>query len=499
MIRAISITLIALSLVSFFLSFAGAEKASEEAAQREENTQSETAEKAREPGDVVLIEINGSINPGTLDYIRSGLEEAKSISAEAFVIQLDTPGGLLTSTKEIVKLLLNSPVPVIVYVAPSGASATSAGVFITLAANVAAMAPGTSIGAAAPVSLSPGGSPPEQPEEEKKEEDKEAKDGEKVAEKDKETEEEKESEPGSKSQQEIMGEKIENYAASFIQSIAEHRDRNVEWAIQAVRESDAITASEALELNVIDIISPSLNDLLNEVDGRVVNLPEGERTLLTKGAEIIKLAMSAKQRLIDILSTPDIAFMLLSFGSLGLLLEFYNPGLIFPGVAGVVCLLLGFVSFQILPFNYAGVVLLLLAIGLFVTEVYVTSFGLLSLGGVISFGLGALLLFDTPESDIRVGFEVVIATTLAIGLFFFYVAYYMVKAAKRTPQLGYEGLVGEQGDAVSDIDQNQGKVYLVGEYWDAVSDVPIKEGDKIEVLDHKKGFKLKVKKLEVDN
>lgn len=495
MFRAISIALLVLSLISFYIGYAGAQKPSSDEPGKSEKQSAESVESTktedRAPGDVVVIEINGTINPGTLDYIRSGLEEAREVSAEAFVILLDTPGGLLSSTKEIVKLLLNSPVPIIVYVSPNGATATSAGVFITLSANIAAMAPGTSIGAAAPVSLTPGGTQEDKKEDQKKDENKndeskESKDEKKVADKE-------ESDPGTKSQQEIMGEKIENFTASFIQSIAEHRDRNVEWAIDAVRESDAITATEALELKVIDIISPSLTELLNDVDGMEVKLPQGERKLLTKGAAIIRIAMSAKQKLIDILSTPDIAFMLLSLGSLGLLLEFYNPGLIFPGVAGVVCLLMGFVSFQILPFNYAGVVLLLLAIGLFVTEVYVTSFGLLSLGGVISFALGALLLFDTPESDVRVGFEMVIATTLAIALFFIYVAYYLIKAQKLNPQLGYEGLIGETGEAVSDI-YKEGKVYLLGEYWDAESDSPIQKGDEIEVLEYEKGFKLKVKK-----
>jgi membrane-bound serine protease (ClpP class) len=494
MFRAISIALLILSMTAFYLSYAGAQKTSDEEPEIQEMPETENTEgiqaQDRVPGEVVVIEINGTINPGTLDYIRSGIDEAREVSAEAFVILLDTPGGLLSSTKEIVKLLLNSPVPVIVYVSPSGATATSAGVFITLAANVAAMAPGTSIGAAHPVSLSPGGTQPEKKEDKKT---KDAKDGKKVSENEKENKEDEEAD--GKSQDDVMGEKIVNFASSFVESIAEQRGRNVEWAIDAVRESDAITATEALEINVIDVISPNLTQLLIDIDGKEVKLPQGERKLLTKGATIIRIAMSAKQKLIDILSTPDIAFMLLSLGSLGILLEFYNPGLIFPGVAGVVCLLMGFVSFQILPFNYAGVVLLLLAIGLFVTEVYVTSFGLLSLGGVISFALGALLLFDTPESDVRVGFEMVIATTLAIGLFFFYVAYYLIKAQKLSPQMGYEGLLGQQGEAVSDI-HGTGKVYLLGEYWNAESEEPIGKGEKIEVLEYKKGFKLKVKKTD---
>ena len=292
-----------------------------------------------------------------------------------------------------------------------------------------------------------------------------------------------------------MNEKIENYASSFIESIAEERGRNVEWAISAVRESSSITATEALEIKVIDIIAPNITELADGIDGWKVKVPEGERTLLTKGAYVSRIEMSAKQKLIDILSTPDIAFLLLSLGSLGLLLEFYNPGLIFPGVAGVVCLLMGFVSFQILPFNYAGIVLLLLGIALFVTEVYITSYGLLTLGGLISFALGALLLFDTPESDVRVGFDVVIASTLAFGLFFVYVVFYLIKAQRLQPKVGFEALIGEEGDAVSDI-TGTGKVYIQGEYWDAESDEQIGKGDKVKVLEYLKGFKLKVKKID---
>ena len=477
MLRTLSTILIIASLFCFYISYADTENKDKT---KISNTDKNTEQNSLISNEIIVIEINGTINPATLDYIRVGLEEAQNKSAQALLILLDTPGGLLSSTKEIVKLLLNSDTPVIVYVSPRGASATSAGVFITMAANIAVMAPGTSIGAAHPVSLSPGGKQPE-----KKEQDPTKKiTGEK----------EKESESSEKSNQEIMGEKIENYASSFIESIAEHRGRNVEWAIDAVRESDSITATEALELKVIDLISPSITDLQNQIDGMKVELPQGERTLLTKGATIEKVEMSIKQKLIDILSTPDIAFLLLSLGSLGLLLEFYNPGLIFPGAAGVVCLMLGFVSFQILPFNYAGVVLLLLALGLFITEVYVSSYGLLTTGGVISFALGALLLFDTPESDVRVGYEVVIASTAAIALFFGYVLFYLVKAQKLRPQVGMEGIVGEQGEAVSDI-LKDGKVYIMGEYWDATSDEPISEGDKIKVVESQKGFKLKVEKI----
>jgi len=470
MLRTLWVLLIIFSVLSFYISHADTNN--------EKDTKPPKTQEILSPKDIVLIEINGTINPATLDYIRAGLAEAEIKSAQALFILLDTPGGLLSSTKEIVKLLLNSPIPIVVYVSPSGASATSAGVFITLAANIAAMAPGTSIGAAHPVSLAPGGKQPE-----KKEQDPT-----------KEIKSEKTTEPEGKSDQDIMSEKIENYASSFIESIAEHRGRNVEWAIDAVRNSDSITATEALEIKVIDLISPSLSDLQTQINGMKVKVPQGERTLATKGANVQRVEMSLKQKLIDILSTPDIAFLLLSLGSLGLLLEFYNPGLIFPGAAGVICLMMGFVSFQILPFNYAGVVLLLLALALFITEVYVTSYGLLTTGGVISFALGALLLFDTPDSDVRVGYGVVIASTAAIALFFGYVLFYLIKAQNLRPQVGMESITGELGDAVTDIGES-GKVYVMGEYWDAVSDELIKEGDKIKVVESQKGFKLKVEKV----
>lgn len=414
---------------------------------------------------ITLIEIDGTINPATVDYIRSGMESAKENSSEALIILLDTPGGLLTSTKAIVKALLNSPVPIIVYVYPSGATATSAGVFITLSANIAAMADGTSIGAAAPVLLGPGGGGQKSKDEEKEKNGDDKK----------------------------MSEKIENFASSFIESIAEKRGRNVKWAIDAVRSSASITATEALKKDVIDLISPNLNELINEIDGREVTLPTGKRILNTKGAIVDRVNMNAKQRLIDILSTPDIAFLLISLGSLGLFIEFYNPGLIFPGVAGAICLLLGLVSLQILPFNYAGLALLTLSILLFIAEVYVTSYGLLAIGGILSFILGALLLFDTPESDVRVGFNVVIAAALAIGLFFIFVAYYLVKSQRSAISLGFEGLMGEVGVAVTTI-ENKGKIFIHGEYWDAESDETIREGEKVKVVEKISGFKLRVKK-----
>ena len=413
---------------------------------------------------VVLIEIDGTINPATFDYIRAGIDKAKENSAEALIILLDTPGGLLSSTKEIVQLILNSDVPIVIYVYPSGATATSAGVFITLSANIAAMAPGTSIGAAHPVFISPSGN-------QQRETDDEKKDGEK----------------------EKFNEKVENFASSFIESIAEKRKRNTKWAIEAVRNSASITSTEALKIKVIDLITPGITELLNEIDGRVVELPEGKKVLKTRGANVERLDMNFKQKLIDTLSVPDIAFLLISLGSLGLLLEFYNPGLIFPGVAGAICLLLGMVSLQILSFNYAGLALLVLSILLLILEIYVTSFGILGVGGIISFIFGALLLFDTPQSDVRVGFDVVIAAALAIGLFFLFIGYYLVKAQRSRGAVGFEGLMGEEGVAVTSI-ENRGKIFIHGEYWDAESDGRINQGDRVKVVEIKSNFRLKVEK-----
>jgi len=418
---------------------------------------------------IVLIKIDGMINPASSDYIRVGLEKAKESNANALVIEMDTPGGLLSSTKDIVKMILNSEVPVVVYIHPSGSSATSAGVFITLSAHVAAMNEGTSIGAAHPVSI-----------------------GQKGGDKKKDTEEEND-DKNEKDDKDIMNEKVENYAASFIESIAEKRGRNVEWAIDAVRNSASITSTEALEKNVIDIISPSLKDLLIRIDGRKIKVNEKEIILTTKDASIQNIEMSAKQKLVDVLSTPDIALLLISLGSLGLLLEFYNPGLIFPGVAGAICLMLGFVSFQIIPFNYGGVVLLLIAVGLFIAEIYVPSFGLLTTGGIISFILGALLLFDTPQSDIRVGLDVVISAALALGLFFFFVVYSLIKARKLSFSTGYEGMIGEIGEVLNTIDGVL-KIFVHGEYWSAKSDEIINKGDKVEIVEVVSNMKLKVKK-----
>jgi membrane-bound serine protease (ClpP class) len=296
-------------------------------------------------GEVLVISVDGSINPSSAEYIISGIEHAREQKAECLIVKLNTPGGLLQSTRTIVSGLLNSDVPVIVYVYPQGAQAASAGVFVTLAANIAVMSPGTNIGAAHPV--------------------------------------------GMQGQQDsIMNEKATNDAAALIRTISEKRSRNVQWAEDAVRKSISITENEALKLGVIDTIAVSMNDLLEKINGARVILPSGEKILNTAGAEITEMPMSFKQKILSLLSDPNLAYILLMIGIYGILFELYNPGAIFPGVAAVISLILSFYSLQALPVNYAGVALIILAVIFFVVEIKVVSHGLLTIGGVISLILG---------------------------------------------------------------------------------------------------------------
>ncbi len=412
-------------------------------------------------GKIVEIEINGSINPSTVDYIKTALSEARAQDAKALLILMDTPGGLLNSTKDIVKMLLNSEIPVIVYVYPRGATATSAGVFITLSAHVAAMSPGTSIGAAHPVMLGRGQKGPGKSEEK---DDKSP---------------------------DVMDEKIENFASSFIESIAQERGRNAKWAVESVRKSASVTADEALSKKVVDIISPDIPTLLSEIDGRDVKVNDRSVRLETAGAHTQRLEMSLRQKVVNILSTPDIAFLLLSLGSLGIFLEFYNPGMIFPGVAGLISLLVGFVSLQILPFNYAGLILLFLAMALLISEVYVTSYGLLSLAALACLVFGGLLLFDTPDSDLRVSKGTIAAVAISIGLLSVFIVYLGIDSFRVPVRGGFEGMLGQKGEVIS-WSQKSGKVFIRGEYWEATGEREFSPGEKIKVTESTGELTIKV-------
>ena len=369
----------------------------------------------------------------------------------ALIIQLDTPGGLLTSTRSIVKEILGAPVPVIVYVAPGGAGAGSAGVFITLAGHIAAMAPGTNIGAAHPVA------------------------------------------GGGQEVKGVMGEKIENFTASFSEAIAEKRGRNTEWAIQAVRRSVSITEKEALKKNVIDIVAKDIDDLLRQAEGKKVDLDGRDQVLSLTGARVERFEMGLKQKILNTLSDPNIAYLLLMAGILGLYMEFSHPGVIFPGVAGGICLLLALTSFQILPINYAGLLLMLLGIALLIGEAFLPSFGVLGIGGAISLGLGSLLLFDTESSDLVVDRSIIFTAVATLSAFMVLVGYLVFKSQKKKPTLGMEGLLGEIGEVKVALNPT-GKIFVHGEYWNAEGDGEIALGEKVRVVGVE-GMTLKVQRL----
>lgn len=400
---------------------------------------------------VNLIKIEGVINPVAAEFITNGIRTAEEEAAHCLIIQLDTPGGLDTSMRQIVKNILNAEVPVIVYVAPAGARAASAGVMITMAAHVAAMAPGTNIGAAHPVALGEGKMGRE------------------------------------------MAEKVENDAVAYIQSIATKRNRNVEWAEKAVRESVSIKAKEALELNVIDLMCPTVKDLLNQLDGREVEVNDKKVVLATKGAELREREMNLRDKILDTLSNPNIAYILMMLGLAGFYFELAHPGALFPGILGAICLILAFYSFQTLPVNYAGILLIILGIGFFLAEIKVASYGLLSIGGTISLLFGSLMLFDStgPYGGLSLT-RVILPTVIITAAFFIVVASLAFRAYLRKPATGSEGLIGMTGVAISRV-APQGKVFVHGEYWNAFSEEVIEAGEAVEVI-KLVGLKVKVKK-----
>jgi membrane-bound serine protease (ClpP class) len=402
---------------------------------------------------VDLIVIDGSINPAVDDFIRESIGRAKSNGARALIIQLDTPGGLLSSTRTIVKEMLSAQVPIMVHVAPSGAGAGSAGVFITMAAHIAAMAPATNIGAAHPVA------------------------------------------GGGQEVKGVMGEKIENFTASFSETIAQKRGRNTEWAIEAVRRSVSITETEALKKNVIDIIAKDIDDLLRQADGRKVDLDGRMTTLSLKGATVVRHEMSLKQRIVNAIADPNIAYMLLMAGILGLYMEFSNPGVMFPGVTGAICLVMALISLQLLSFNYAGLILILLGIALLIGEAFMPSFGILGIGGVISLALGSFLLFDTPNSDLTIDRSIIFTAVATMATLVLAISYLVFRSQKAKPTLGMEGLIGEIGEVRAKLSPS-GKVFVHGEYWNAQTqaDGQIDVGERVQIIGYD-GMNLKVKRL----
>ena len=404
------------------------------------------------PAQVDIITVEGVINPVTSEFITNSIDQANKDKAECLVIQLDTPGGLVDSTRSIIKSMMASDVPIVVYVSPSGARAASAGVFITLASHVAAMAPGTNIGAAHPVTIEGG------------------------AEKDS-----------------VMGKKIENDLAAYIKTIANKTGRNVEWAEKAVRESVSITEQKAIEEKIIDFIAKDLDDLFAKLNGKKVATATGEKHIRTKGAKLNRIEMPPAQRFFKVITDPNIAYLLMMIGMVGIFFELKSPGLMFPGIVGVICLILAFYALQTLPINYAGLFLILFAILLFLTELYVPSYGLLTTGGIISLVLGSMMLVDTPYPFLRISLNVILPVALSIAAIFFFLVGAIVKAHAKKTTTGKEGLIGLIGYAETDI-KKSGKVLVHGELWNAVSNEDIDAKEKIKVVGMD-GFLLKVEKL----
>jgi membrane-bound serine protease (ClpP class) len=405
---------------------------------------------------VHVIKVESVITPVSAEFITKSIIRAEEANVQCLIIELDTPGGLLESTRDITKSFLAAHIPIVVYVSPSGARAASAGVFISYAAHLVAMAPSTNIGAATPVTMG-----------------------------------------GESDSSSAMTHKVTNDAVAQIKGLAEKRGRNVEWAEKAVREAVSITESEALALNVINFVSPSLDSLLQQLDGVEIEGVSGKTILNTKSARVIPLEMNLRYRILEKISNPNVAYILLMLGIYGIFFELSNPGAIFPGVVGAIFLILAFFSLQTLPVNYAGLLLILLAIILFILEVKITSYGLLTIGGVLSMILGSLMLIeqgpDNFQPVISISLTLIISVVIITAAFFLFAFGMAFKTHRQKVTTGAEGLIGEIGRAQSNISP-EGIAIVHGEIWKASSAEPIKKGDKVRVLSVE-GLRLTVEKI----
>jgi membrane-bound serine protease (ClpP class) len=401
---------------------------------------------------VDVLTLEGVISPVTVRLVESAIDRARAEGARALVIRLDTPGGLERSMRSIAQRILNAEVPVVVYVAPTGARAASAGVFIAMAGHVAAMAPATNIGAAHPVAV------------------------------------------GGNADKESLR-KIENDAAAFIRGLALERGRNADWAEKAVRESVSVTERDALRLRVVDLVADSLPDLLEKIDGRTVKTARGPVTLTTRGVEAIHVEVGLRDRFLNVITDPNVAYILMMLGVLGLFFELSNPGVIVPGVIGGICLILAFYAFQSLPVNFAGLLLILLGVVLLVAEIKIVSHGVLAIGGVIAMALGSLMLFEAPEVDLRLSRWLLLVTVGVVAAAFLIATTAGAHALRRPPMLGARGMIGATGVARGAL-VPEGQVHIGGELWRAVADGgPVEDGRAVRVVDVQ-GLTLRVVKLE---
>lgn len=400
--------------------------------------------------EVMVITVSGVINPVSAEFIGKSIKKANEKKAEALLIELDTPGGLDTSMRNIVKDIIGSEVPVVVYVSPSGSRAASAGAFITMAAHIAAMSPGTNIGAAHPVGI------------------------------------------GGKMDK-TMTEKATNDAVAYIKSLAGKSGRNVQWAEDAVRKSISSTETEALQLKVIDLITKDISSLLADIDGKKVRTVSGEKILSTRNASVVREESGLRHRILNLISDPNVAYILMLLGFYGLFFELTNPGSLFPGVIGGICLILAFYAFQTLPVNYAGLLLIILAIILFILEVKIISHGVLTIGGIVAMTIGSLMLFESPAPFMKLSLAVILPAVVMTTLFFTILIGLAYKAYKRKPITGAEGLLGSYGIADTDITREGGRVTIHGEIWSSYSEDAIDKGNRI-IVEKVSGLKLKVKK-----
>jgi len=423
---------------------------------------------------VVVLNVDGAISPGTADYVVRGLKSAAGVQAQLVVLKMDTPGGLDTSMRQIIKQIIASPVPVAAFVAPEGARAASAGTYILYASHIAAMAPATNLGAATPISIGIGGIgdqpvPGNQPQKGVKDDAQGKKSGasptggELAA-------------PGS-----ALEHKQINDASAYIRSLAQMRGRNIEWAEQAVRQAVSLTAGEALKLKVIDVVARDVPDLLRQLDGRKVNVLGLERTLDMTGASIVTLEPDWRSRLLAVIADPSIAYLLMLAGIAGLFFEFSNPGFVLPGVVGAISLLLALFAFQMLPVNYAGLGLIILGLALMTGEVFMPSF-VLGIGGIIAFVIGSVMLIDTDILGYGVPWTVIVPVAIASALFIFFVAGMAMKARRRPVVSGREELIGSSGEVLEDFDGKDGWARVHGETWRIRCKQPLARGQKIRVV-----------------
>jgi membrane-bound serine protease (ClpP class) len=429
----------------------------------------------QKPSPVSVLTIEGGIGPATADFVARSISKAQKGSAQLIVLKMDTPGGLDTSMRQIVKDILASPVPVATFVAPSGARAASAGTYILLASHVAAMAPGTNLGAATPVAM--GGAPGEpqapQPRSDPERDGKAKEEKGRVG-----TAQKEDKVPGN---QDAMRSKQVNDAAAYIRGLAQLRGRNAEWAEKAVRESVSLSAAEALQMKVIDVVAVDVNDLLKQVDGRKVTAAGGERTLATTQARVETIEADWRTKLLSVITDPSVAYILLLIGIYGLFFEFYNPGFVVPGVVGAIALVTALFALQMMPVSYAGLALLILGVAFMVAEVFMPSFGALGIGGAIAFVLGSVMLIDTDVPGYAVPWSVIAAVTAASAFFLLVVVGMAVKARQRPVVSGQEELIGSVGEMVEDA-APEGFAFIHGENWRVRGAVALKKGQKVRVV-----------------